>query len=114
MGGNWSGKDENCYRETRRVDYKSLCFLLDNTTKKLYSELGRDRKEWNEVKQWEKKVYEVYFRKHNRIFYVAADEQNLYLLHACRKQKNQTEKTDKKIVIKRAKELGKILGKTFI
>lgn len=38
----------------------------------------------------------------------------MYLLHACRKQKNQTEKTDKKIVIKRAKELGKMLGKTFI
>lgn len=38
----------------------------------------------------------------------------IYLLHACRKQKNQTEKTDKKIVVKRAKELGKILGKDFI
>jgi len=65
-------------------------------------------------KQWEKKVYEVYFRKHNRIFYVAADEENIYLLHACRKQKNQTEKTDKKIVIKRAKELGRLIGKIFI
>ena len=65
-------------------------------------------------KQWEKKVYEVHFRKHNRIFYVAADEENIYLLHACRKQKNQTEKTDKKNVIKRAKELGKMLGKTFV
>lgn len=67
-----------------------------------------------EFKRWEKKVYEVYFRKHNRIFYVAADEQNLYLLHACRKQKNQTEKIDKKIVVKRAKELGRMLSKTFI
>ena len=38
----------------------------------------------------------------------------MYLLHACRKQKNQTEKKDKKIVIKRAKEIGKFLGKTFI
>lgn len=67
-----------------------------------------------EFKRWEKKVYEVYFRKHNRIFYVAADEQNLYLLHACRKQKNQKEKIDKKIVVKRAKELGRLLSKTFI
>ena len=65
-------------------------------------------------KRWEKKVYEVYFYKDNRIFYVVADGDNMYLLHACRKQKNQTEKTDKKIVIKRAKELGKHLGKTFI
>jgi len=65
-------------------------------------------------KQWAKKVYEVYFRKHNRIFYITVDDENIYLLHACRKQKNQTEKLDKKIVIKRAKELGKMLGKTFI
>lgn len=65
-------------------------------------------------KRWEKKVYEVYFYKDNRIFYVVADGENMYLLHACRKQKNQTEKKDKKIVIKRAKEIGKLLGKTFI
>lgn len=72
--------------------------------------------ELNKVKfkRWEKKVYEVYFYKHNRIFYVVADGDNMYLLHACKKQKNKTEKKDKKIVIKRAKELGSILGKTFI
>ena len=38
-------------------------------------------------------------------FYIIADGDNLYLLHACRKQKNRTEKKDKNIVIKRAKEL---------
>lgn len=65
-------------------------------------------------KRWEKKVYEVYFYKDNRIFYIVADGENMYLLHVCRKQKNQTEKKDKKIVIKRAKEIGKLLGKTFI
>lgn len=65
-------------------------------------------------KRWEKKVYEVYFYKHNRIFYVTADENNMYLLHACRKQKNKTEKKDKKIVERRAKELGKQLRKVFI
>lgn len=65
-------------------------------------------------KQWQRKIYEVYFRKHNRIFYITADKENIYLLHACRKQKNRTEKKDKRIVIKRAKELGKQLGKTFI
>ena len=43
-------------------------------------------------KRWEKKIYEVYFRKHNRIFYVTVDKENIYLLQACRKQKNQTEK----------------------
>ena len=65
-------------------------------------------------KRWDKKVYEVYFYKDNRIFYVIVDGNHMYLLHACRKQKNQTEKRDKKIVVKRAKELGKMLGKSFI
>lgn len=65
-------------------------------------------------KCWKKKVYEVYFFKHNRIFYIIADKNNIYLLHACRKQKNKTEKKDSKIVINRAKELEKILRKTFI
>ena len=65
-------------------------------------------------KRWEKKVYEVYFQKHNRIFYITVDKENIYLLHACRKQKNKTEKTDKKIVRKRASELGKQLGKKNI
>lgn len=65
-------------------------------------------------KRWEKKVYEVYFQKDNRIFYIVVDKENIYLLHSCRKQKNKTEKTDVKIVRKRAKELGKQLGKTFI
>lgn len=35
-------------------------------------------------------------------------------LHACKKQKNKTEKKDKNIVIKRAKELGKMFNKRFI
>lgn len=65
-------------------------------------------------KRWEKKVYEVYFYKHNRIFYVTVDKDKIYLLHACRKQKNRTEKRDKDIVENRAKELGKELGKSFI
>lgn len=65
-------------------------------------------------KRWEKKVYEVYFRKNNRIFYITVDGNNIYLLHACRKQKNKTEKNDSKIVKKRAKELGALLKKTFI
>lgn len=57
---------------------------------------------------------EVYFYKHNRIFYITVDGNDIYLLHACKKQKNKTEKKDSKIVKKRAKELGKELGKTFI
>lgn len=47
-------------------------------------------------KKWDKKVYEVYFYKHNRIFYITVDKDNIYLLHACKKQKNKTEKTMQK------------------
>lgn len=57
------------------------------------------------IKKWEGKVMEVYFYKHNRIFYVVAEGENIYLLHACRKQKNKTEKKDAHIVRTRAKEL---------
>lgn len=65
-------------------------------------------------KPWEKKIYEVYFQKHNRIFYIMTDKENIYLLHACKKQKNKTEKKDANIVRKRARELGEILRKKFI
>lgn len=64
--------------------------------------------------QWQGKVWEVYFYKHNRVFYYTKDEDNIYLIHACRKQKNRTEKKDKNIIINRAKELGNLLGKKII
>ena len=66
------------------------------------------------IKPWQGKILEVYFYKHNRIFYVTIENEDVYLLHACRKQKNKTEATDKNIVISRAKELGKLLNKSFI
>ena len=66
------------------------------------------------IKPWQGKISEVYFYKHNRIFYVVVDGQDVYMLHACRKQKNKTEKQDSTIVIKRAKELGTQLSEKFI
>lgn len=65
-------------------------------------------------KRWQKKIYEVYFYKHNRIFYITIDNNNIYLLHACRKQKNKTEKADARTIKSRAQELGKKLGKIFV
>ena len=73
-----------------------------------------DRIDELNIKPWQGKVWEVYFYKHNRIFYVTIDNEDVYLLHACRKQKNKTESTDKNIVISRAKELGRLLNKSFI
>lgn len=57
------------------------------------------------IESWQGKISEVYFYKHNRIFYIMIEQEDIYLLHACKKQKNKTEKTDKEIVLKRAKEL---------
>jgi len=65
-------------------------------------------------KQWRGKVWEVYFYKSNRIFYVVIEDTNVYLLHACRKQKNKTEKNDSEIVINRAKELESKISKRII
>ena len=66
------------------------------------------------IKRWQGRISEVYFYKHNRIFYVIVEGSDIYLLHACRKQKNKTEKQDSDIVIKRAKELGAQVSKKFI
>lgn len=63
------------------------------------------------VKTWEGKIKEVYFYKHNRIFFMIACGDSIYLLHACRKQKNKTTKKDAAIVRKRAKELEKLLAR---
>ncbi|MDD3222288.1 MAG: hypothetical protein EOM34_11800 [Clostridia bacterium] len=89
--------------EKEQVDAYSVIQCLEN------GEMDRIK-----FKRWEKKVYEVYFYKDNRIFYIVEDGNNMYLLHACRKQKNQTEKRDAKIVKLRARELGRMLGKSFI
>lgn len=85
---------------------------VDGYTVLQYMEKGEFDKIF--FKPWEKKVYEVYFQRNNRIFYITVDKESVYLLHACRKQKNKTEKKDAEIVRKRAKELGRILGKKFI
>lgn len=65
------------------------------------------------IKPFQGKIWEVKFRTDNRIFYVIVDCDNIYLLHACKKQKNKAEQIDKNRAIKRAKELEKFLGKKF-
>lgn len=44
-------------------------------------------------------------------FYVIVDKCDVYILHCCRKQKNKTEKKDINIILRRVKELEKLLGK---
>ena len=65
-------------------------------------------------KRWRNKIYEVYFYKNNRMFYVVSDKCNIYILYCCRKQKNKTEKKDINIITKRVKELENSLDKKFL
>ena len=50
-------------------------------------------------------IWEIKFKYHNRIFFVIENENDIYLLHAFKKQKNKTELKDKKLVIQRCKEM---------
>jgi phage-related protein len=50
-------------------------------------------------------IWEIKFKNHNRIFFVFENENDIYLLHACKKQKNKTELKDKRVVIQRCKEM---------
>jgi len=50
-------------------------------------------------------LWEIKFSQ-NRIMYVIADKDNIYFLHACKKQKDKAEKFDLNTAIKRAKEVG--------
>jgi phage-related protein len=60
-----------------------------------------------------KKLWEIKFDK-NRLMYVIADADNLYILHACKKQKGKAEQFELDKAIERAKELGRELGKSFV
>lgn len=57
------------------------------------------------TKQWQGKIWEVYFYKHNRIFYVTVRNDKIFLLHSCRKQKNKTEKPILRSLLKEPKSL---------
>jgi phage-related protein len=57
------------------------------------------------TRQLERKLWEIKFQRHNRIFYVLVDEDNMYLLHACKKQKGKAEKFELEKAKKRAKEI---------
>lgn len=51
------------------------------------------------------KLWEIKFYKANRIFYILLDKDNIYLVHACKKQKGKAEKFELQKAIRRAKEL---------
>jgi len=49
------------------------------------------------------KMWEIKFSQ-NRIMYIVADADNIYFLHACKKQKGKAEKFEPETAVKRAKE----------
>lgn len=66
-----------------------------------------------DTRQLKKKLWEIKFDE-NRLMYVIADADNFYILHACKKQKGKAEQFELNKAIKRAKELGRELGKSFV
>ena len=58
-----------------------------------------------DTRQLKGKLWEIKFSK-NRIMYVIADKENIYFLHACKKQKGKAEKFELETGITRAKEAG--------
>ena len=57
------------------------------------------------TRQLQSKLWEIKFYRHNRIMYVVVDKDNIYLLHACKKQKGKAEKFELETALKRMKEL---------
>lgn len=58
-----------------------------------------------QTRQIDRKIWEIKFFRHNRIFYIIIDKYNIYMLHACKKQKGKAEKKD----IEKAKKRGELL-----
>ena len=57
------------------------------------------------TRQLRGKLWEIKFSD-NRIMYIIRDSENIYFLHACKKQKNKAERFELEKAIKRAKEFG--------
>jgi phage-related protein len=51
------------------------------------------------------RLWEIKFYRHNRIFYVLINQENIYLLHACKKQKGKAEKFELNKARKRMLEI---------
>ncbi|MDW7670624.1 MAG: type II toxin-antitoxin system RelE/ParE family toxin [Bacillota bacterium] len=57
------------------------------------------------TRQLDRKLWEIKFYRHNRIMYVLMDDDNIYLLHACKKQKGKAETFELNKAKKRALEV---------
>lgn len=67
--------------------------------------MGTDALNILNTRQLKGKLWEIKFSK-NRIMYILANEDEIHLLHACKKQKGKAEKFELDKALQRAKEEG--------
>ncbi len=68
-------------------------------------QFGLEAIESMDTRQLRGKLWEIKFSS-NRIMYITANEDNIYFLHACKKQKGKAEQFELDTAIRRAKEAG--------
>jgi phage-related protein len=66
---------------------------------------GYDALDSFDTRQIKGKLWEIKFRRHNRLFYCIIDEGMASILHACKKQKGKAEKYEIDTAEKRMKEI---------
>ena len=66
---------------------------------------GLDQLQYLNTRQIEGRLWEIKFQRHNRIFYAVWDKQTMYILHACKKQKDKAEKFELEKARKRMREI---------
>jgi len=66
---------------------------------------GRDGLDGLDTRQIQGKLWEIKFYRHNRIFYFTIEQDFVYLVHACKKQKGKAEKFEIETALKRMKEI---------
>ena len=71
----------------------------------ILTQRGIDALDELDTRQLKGKLWEIKFSQ-NRIMYVVADRENLYMLHACKKQKGKAEQFEFETALNRAKEAG--------
>lgn len=60
------------------------------------------------------KLWEIKFYSNNRIMYLVADDENMYLIHACKKQKGRAELFELDTALKRVKRLEQEIDRRLI
>lgn len=69
------------------------------------SKQGFNALEGLDTRQIKGKLWEIKFRRQNRIFYVVVEQGSVYLVHACKKQKGKAELFEIQTAEKRMKEV---------